>query len=92
VGRTKSRANGDVWVRKNREGRIYGCRGTYVGPDGRRRYVSSKNKEDARRKLRAARADRGLLFDTEDLRTLRVHNQGAHQARLGPCQARCPYP
>jgi integrase len=72
VARTKSRANGDgdVWPRKNKEGRIYGYRGTYVGPDGRRRYVSSKNKEDARRKLRAARADsdRGLLFDTEDLR------------------------
>jgi integrase len=72
VARTKSRANGDgdVWPRKDREGRIYGYRGTYVGPDGRRRYVSSKNKENARRKLRAARADsdRGLLFDTEDLR------------------------
>ena len=72
MARTKSRANGDgdVWARKNKEGRIYGYRGTYVGPDGRRRYVSSKNKEDARRKLRAARADsdRGLLFDTADLR------------------------
>jgi integrase len=72
VARTKSRANGDgdVWARKNREGRIYGYRGSHVGPDGRRRYVSSENKEDARRKLRAARADsdRGLLFDTADLR------------------------
>ena len=120
MARTKSRANGDgdVWPRKNKEGRIYGYRGTYVGPDGRRRYVSSKNKEDARRKLRAARADsdRGLLFDTEDLRlgdyldswltdsvkdtvrrtedlrTLRVHSQGAHQARPRPRQARCPDP
>jgi len=45
-------------------------RGTYVGPDGRRRYISHKNKEDARRKLRAWRADsdRGFLFDAEDLK------------------------
>ncbi|MDQ3183235.1 MAG: site-specific integrase [Actinomycetota bacterium] len=72
MGRTKSKANGDgdVWPRKNGDGSIVGYRGTYVGPDGKRRYVSAKSKEDTRRKLRAARADneRGLLFDVENLK------------------------
>ena len=72
MARAKSRANGDgdVFPRKNREGRIVGYRGAYVGPDGKRRYVSGKSKEDARRKLRAARADtdRGLFFDAENLK------------------------
>jgi integrase len=67
VGRVKSRANGDgdVYPRKNKEGKITSYRGPYVGPDGKRRYVSGKTKEEARRKLRKARgdADRGLVFD-----------------------------
>jgi len=72
VARAKSRANGDgdVFPRKNKDGKIISYRGAYVGPDGKRRYVSAKSKEDARRKLRAARADsdRGLLFDAENLK------------------------
>jgi integrase len=72
MARTKSRANsdGDVFPRKNKDGKIVGYRGAYVGPDGKRRYVSGKSKEDARRKLRAARADsdRRLLFDAENLK------------------------
>ena len=65
--RTKSRANGDgdVFPRKNRAGQITSYRGAYVGPDGKRRYVSGKNKEEARKALREARAgaDAGLVFD-----------------------------
>ena len=72
MGGTKGRANGDgdVWARKSRKGRIVGYRGAYVGPDGKRRYVSGKSKEEARRELRAVRADsdRGLLFDAENLK------------------------
>lgn len=67
MGRTKSRANGDgdVFPRKNKEGKITSYRGAYVGPDGKRRYVSGKTKEDARMALREARAgaDAGLVFD-----------------------------
>ncbi len=67
MARTKSRANGDgdVFPRKNRAGQITSYRGAYVGPDGKRRYVSGKNKEEARKALREARAgaDAGLVFD-----------------------------
>jgi integrase len=71
MGRTKGRANGDgdVFPRKNKVGRITSYRGAYVGPDGRRRYVSGKNKEEARKALREARsnADAGLVFDAGKL-------------------------
>lgn len=67
MGRTKSRANGDgdVFPRKNKAGKITSYRCAYVGPDGKRRYVSGKTKEEARRALREARsgADQGLVFD-----------------------------
>src|SRR5215217_1239123 len=67
MGKTKSRANGDgdVFPRKNKVGKITSYRGAYVGPDGKRRYVSGKNKEEARTKLRKARGDaeRGLVSD-----------------------------
>ena len=67
MGKTKSRANGDgdVFPRKNAAGQITSYRGAYVGPDGKRRYVSGKNKEEARANLRRARGDaeRGLVSD-----------------------------
>ena len=45
MARKKERGNGDgdVWPRKNKEGKIIGYRGAYFGPDGKRRYVSGKN-------------------------------------------------
>jgi integrase len=71
MGKTKSRANGDgdVFPRKNKAGKITSYRGAYVGPDGRRRYVSGKTKEEARKALREARsnADAGLVFDAGKL-------------------------
>ena len=67
MAKTKSRANGDgdVFPRKNKAGKITSYRGAYVGPDGKRRYVSGKNKVEARAKLRKARGDaeRGLVSD-----------------------------
>ena len=67
MGKTKSRANGDgdVFPRRNKAGKITSYRGAYVGPDGKRRYVSGKNKEEARAKLRQTRGDaeRGLVSD-----------------------------
>ena len=72
MGKTKSRANGDgdVFPRKNKAGKITSYRGAYVGPDGKRRYVSGKNKEEARKALREARsgADQGLVFDADNLK------------------------
>ena len=72
MGRTKGRANGDgdVFPRKNKVGQITSYRGAYVGPDGRRRYVSGKNKGDARRNLRKARGDaeRGLVTNGDNVR------------------------
>jgi integrase len=57
--RKKERGNGDgdVWPRRNKQGKITSYRGAYVGPDGKRRYVSGKTKEDARNKKRQAQAD-----------------------------------
>ena len=72
MGKTKSRANGDgdVFPRKNKAGKITSYRGAYFGPDGKRRYVSGKTKEEARRNLRTARGDaeRGLVFDADNLK------------------------
>jgi integrase len=72
MGKTKSRANGDgdVFPRKNKAGKITSYRGAYVGPDGKRRYVSGRTKVEARRALREARAntDQGLLFDADNLK------------------------
>jgi integrase len=72
MGKTKSRANGDgdVFPRKNKSGKITSYRGAYVGPDGKRRYVSGKNKEEVRKALREARsgADQGIVFDAGSLR------------------------
>jgi len=71
IGRAKSRANGDgdVYPRKNKKGKITSYRGAYVGTDGKRRYVSGKTKEEARKALREARsnADAGLVFDAGKL-------------------------
>ena len=72
MGKAKSRANGDgdVFPRKNKAGKITSYRGAYVGPDGKRRYVSGRTKEEARRALREARANsgQGLLFDADNLK------------------------
>jgi hypothetical protein len=54
-----------VFPRKNKAGKITSYRGAYVGPDGKRRYVSGRTKEETRRNLRRARGDaeRGLVSD-----------------------------
>ena len=61
MAKVKIRANGDgdVFPRKNQAGKITSYRGAYVGPDGKRRYVSGKTKSDAREALAAARAAAG---------------------------------
>ena len=47
MAKKQQRANGDgdVWPRRNKEGQVTGYRGSYFGPDGKRRYVSGKTKE-----------------------------------------------
>jgi len=71
MGKSKSRENGDgdVFPRKNKAGKITSYRGAYVGPDGKRRYVSGKTKTDAREALAAARADAagGVVLDAGKL-------------------------
>lgn len=71
MAKAKARANGDgdVFGRKNRAGKITSYRGAYTGPDGKRRYVSGKTKEEARKALREARAnaDAGIVLDAGTL-------------------------
>jgi integrase len=71
MGKTKSRANGDgdVFPRKNKQGKITSYRGAYLGPDGKRRYVSGKTKTETREALSAARADAagGVVLDAGKL-------------------------
>src|SRR5215213_6334139 len=72
MGKTKQSGNGTgtVYPRRNKEGKITGYRGSYFTADGRRRYVSGKNKTEAQRTLRRAMADadRGLVFDADNLK------------------------
>ena len=72
VGKKKGRGNGegDVYPRKDKDGRVVGYRGAYwvhsaEGP--KRRFVSGKTKTQARAALREAKAGRdgGLVFDTD---------------------------
>jgi integrase len=72
MGKTKRSGNGTgtVYPRRNKEGKIISYRGSYFTADGRRRYVSAKTKTEARRALRQAMADadRGLIFDADNLK------------------------
>ena len=72
MGKTKQSGNGTgtVYPRRNKEGKITGYRGSYFTADGKRRYVSAKTKTEARRALRQAmaNADRGLIFDADNLK------------------------
>ena len=74
MAKRKSRGNGDgdVYARKNKNGKTIGYRGTYWvqtanGP--KRRYVSGKTKAEARAALNKAKADRdgGLVYDAGKL-------------------------
>lgn len=71
MARTKVRANGDgdVFPRKNKDGKVTSYRGAYVGPDGKRRYVSGKTKTEAREALVTARAEAagGVVLDAGKL-------------------------
>jgi integrase len=61
MARKRGWGDGDVYPRKNKEGKVIGYRGTYwvQTADGpKRRYVSGKNKGETRQALNKARADR----------------------------------
>ncbi len=75
MARKRGRGNGDgdVYPRKNKEGKVIGYRGTYwvhtaSGP--KRRYVSGKSKAETRETLNKARADRdgSLVYGADDLK------------------------
>ena len=66
--RERGNGDGDVWPRRNREGKIVGYRASYWvdTPSGpKRRYVSGKNKSETRAVLSKAKAGRedGFLSD-----------------------------
>ena len=74
MAKRKQRGNGDgdVYPRKNKEGKVIGYRGTYwvQTADGpKRRYVSGKNKGETRAALNKVRADRdaGFIFNAGTL-------------------------
>ena len=66
MAKKKQRGNGTgtVYPRKNKDGKVIGYRGSYIG-NGKRYYVSAKTKTETEQKLRQAMtdADRGLVFD-----------------------------
>jgi integrase len=75
MAKKKSRGNGDgdVFPRKNKDGKIIGYRGTYwvQTADGpKRRYVSGKTKAETRAALNKAKADRdgGLVYGADGLK------------------------
>jgi len=66
--RERGNGDGDVWPRKNKQGKIIGYRASYWvdTPSGpKRRYVSGKNKGETRAALGKARSGRegGFLID-----------------------------
>src|SRR5215207_2682383 len=75
MAKKKDRGNGDgdVYPRKNKDGKIIGYRGSYrvqtaEGP--KRRYVSGKTKAETRAALTKARVDRdgGLVYGPDGLK------------------------
>lgn len=67
--RSRGNGDGDIWLRKDKEGKITSYRGAYFGPDGKRRYVSGKTKKETRNSLRRARADSegGFILEAENI-------------------------
>jgi integrase len=68
--RKNGNGEGSVYPRRNKYGKITSWRGSYVGFDGQRRYVSdSKTKTEAKEKVRRAlaKADSGLAFDADKI-------------------------
>jgi integrase len=61
--RERGNGQGTVAPRRNKQGKIIGYRGAFFGPDGKRHWVSAKNKTECWSKLTAAMtdADRGVL-------------------------------
>jgi hypothetical protein len=67
VAKKVKRGNGEgsVYPRKNKHGKVISWRGSYLGPDGKRRYVSGKTRRATEEELTKAKAarDGGLMFD-----------------------------
>src|SRR5829696_1661196 len=74
----RERGDGDVWPRKNKQGKIIGYRASYWvdTPSGpKRRYVSGKNKDETRAALSKAKAGKedGFVPDATLLLIKGVH-------------------
>ena len=61
--RERGNGQGTVAPRRNKAGKVIGFVGAFFGPDGKRHWVSAKNKTECWRKLNTAMADgdRGIL-------------------------------
>src|SRR5919107_133697 len=61
--RERGNGQGTVAPRRNKAGKVIGYVGAFFGPDGKRHWVSAKNKTECWRKLNTAMADgdRGIL-------------------------------
>src|SRR5918995_4753831 len=75
MARKRQRGNGEgtVYPRKDKNGRVIGCRGSYwvqTASGRKRKYVSGKTKTEAIKELRKVTADRddGLVFDAQNLK------------------------
>jgi integrase len=67
--RERGNGQGTVAPRRNKAGKVIGFVGAFFGPDGKRHWVSAKNKTECWRKLNTAMADgdRGILPGPADL-------------------------
>jgi integrase len=72
MSKKRGNGDGDVYPRRNNDGKIIGYRGAYwvqtaTGP--KRRYVSGRTKTEARAALHKAKADRdgGLILEAENM-------------------------
>ncbi len=76
MAKVKQQGNGSgsVYPRKNKDEKITSWLGAYYAEDGKKRYVSAKDKTECRKKLRAAMgdADKGIVYDAGTT-TVREH-------------------
>jgi hypothetical protein len=87
--RERGNGDGDVWSRKNKQGKIIGYRASYWvdTPSGpKSRYVSGKNKGETRAALSKARAGKedGFVPDA-GATTLGDYWTGGSRTRAAPC-------
>jgi integrase len=66
VAKKRGNGEGSVYPRRNKYGKITSWRGSYIGFDGKRHYVSGKTRREAEERLTEGKARRnsGLMFES----------------------------